>query len=48
VASLVLISANNLAMSPKGDLFLTCKAMVSKIFFPKLEFSTDFNWLNTE
>lgn len=48
VAKSVLISAKSLAMSPRGDLFFIWRAMVSKIFFPKLDPSTCFNWLKTE
>ena len=47
VAKSVLISANILATSPKGELADNYKAMVSKSFFPKDMSSKDFNWVKT-
>ena len=47
MAKSVLISANILATSPKGELAESYKAMVSSNFFPKLMSSKDFNWVKT-
>ena len=47
ITKLFLISANILATSDNGDLFLSWMAMVSKILFPKSESEMSLNWEKT-